>query len=76
MQAFDRELDVRGLNCPLPILRAKKMLGDLSAGQVLKVMATDPGSVKDFQALFKQTGYELLSHLESPSEFTFYMKKR
>jgi tRNA 2-thiouridine synthesizing protein A len=76
MQAFDRELDVRGLNCPLPILRAKKVLGDLSAGQVLKVMATDPGSVKDFQAFCKQTGNELLSHSESPSEFTFFMKKR
>ncbi len=55
MQSFDRELDVRGLNCPLPILRAKKALGDLTAGQVLKVMATDPGSVKDFQAFCKQT---------------------
>ena len=74
-QAFDRELDVRGLNCPLPILRAKKALGDLSAGQVLKVMATDPGSVKDFQAFCKQTGNELLSHSEG-SEFTFFMKKR
>ena len=75
MQAFDRELDVRGLNCPLPILRAKKALGDLSAGQVLKVMATDPGSVKDFQAFCKQTGTELLSHSEG-AEFTFFMKKR
>ena len=53
-QAFDRELDVRGLNCPLPILRAKKALGDLTAGQVLKVLATDPGSVKDFQAFCKR----------------------
>ena len=74
-QAFDCELDVRGLNCPLPILRAKKVLGDLHAGQVLKVMATDPGSVKDFQAFCKQTGNELLSHSEGP-EFTFFMKKR
>ena len=74
-QAFDRELDVRGLNCPLPIPRAKKALGELSAGQVLKVMATDPGSVKDFQAFCKQTGNELLSHSEG-SEFTFFMKKR
>ena len=75
MQAFDRELDVRGLNCPLPILRAKKTLGDLTAGQVLKVIATDPGSVKDFQAFCKQTGNELLAHSEGP-EFTFFMKKR
>jgi tRNA 2-thiouridine synthesizing protein A len=74
-QAFDRELDVRGLNCPLPILRAKKALGDLSAGQILKVMATDPGSVKDFQAFSKQTGNELLSHSEG-AEYTFFMKKR
>lgn len=75
MQAFDRELDVRGLNCPLPILRAKKVLGDLTAGQVLKVMATDPGSVKDFQAFCKQTGNELLSHSDGP-DFIFFMKKR
>jgi len=73
--SFDRELDVRGLNCPLPILRAKKALGELNAGQVLKVMATDPGSVKDFQAFCKQTGNELLSHSDGP-EFTFFMKKR
>jgi tRNA 2-thiouridine synthesizing protein A len=73
--AADRELDVRGLNCPLPILRAKKALTDLQSGQVLKVMATDPGSVKDFQAFCRQTGNELLSHSEGP-EFTFFMKKR
>ena len=75
MQSFDRALDVRGLNCPLPILRAKKALGELTAGQVLKVVATDPGSVKDFQAFCKQTGNELLSRSEGP-EFTFFMKKR
>jgi tRNA 2-thiouridine synthesizing protein A len=75
LNTFDRELDVRGLNCPLPILRAKKALGDLSAGQVLKVVATDPGSVKDFEAFCKQTGNELLSHSQGP-EFTFFMKKR
>ena len=75
MQAFDRELDVRGLNCPLPILRAKKVLGDLTACQVLMVMATDPGSVKDFQAFCRQTGNELLSHSEG-AEYTFFMKKR
>ena len=72
---FDKELDTRGLNCPLPILRAKKVLGELQGGQVLKVMATDPGSVKDFQAFCRQTGNELLSHSEGP-EFTFFMKKR
>ena len=72
---FDRELDVRGLNCPLPILRAKKALTDLTAGQVLKVVATDPGSVKDFESFCRQTGNELLSHSGGP-EFTFFMKKR
>jgi tRNA 2-thiouridine synthesizing protein A len=72
----DKELDVRGLNCPLPILRAKKALGDLTPGQVLKVVATDPGSVKDFQAFCKQTGNELLSHSDGGGDFTFLLKKR
>lgn len=76
LQAPDKELDVRGLNCPLPILRAKKALTDLASGQVLKVMATDPGSVKDFQAFCKQTGNELVSHTTEGSEFVFFMKKR
>jgi len=73
---FDKELDVRGLNCPLPILRAKKSLTDLQSGQVLKVVATDPGAVKDFQAFSKQTGHELLQHGEANKEFTFFMKKK
>ena len=73
---FDKELDARGLNCPLPILRAKKALTDMSAGQVLKIVATDPGSVKDFQAFSKQTGNELLSHAAQQKEFVFFMKRR
>lgn len=73
---FDKELDARGLNCPLPILRAKKALTDMKSGQVLKIVATDPGSVKDFQAFCKQTGNELLSHGEAQKEFTFYMKRK
>jgi tRNA 2-thiouridine synthesizing protein A len=73
---FDKELDARGLNCPLPILRAKKSLGELHSGQVLKIVATDPGAVKDFQAFAKQTGNELLSHSEANKEFTFYMKRK
>jgi tRNA 2-thiouridine synthesizing protein A len=73
---FDKELDARGLNCPLPILRAKKALNELQSGQVLKILATDPGSVKDFQAFSKQTGNELLSHAEANKEFTFYMKRK
>jgi len=73
---FDKELDARGLNCPLPILRAKKALADMSSGQVLRIIATDPGSVKDFQAFSKQTGNDLLEHSESNKEFTFFMKKK
>jgi tRNA 2-thiouridine synthesizing protein A len=73
---FDKELDARGLNCPLPILRAKKALTDMQSGQVLKIVATDPGSVKDFQAFAKQTGNELLSHAEAQKEFTFFMKRK
>jgi tRNA 2-thiouridine synthesizing protein A len=73
---FDKELDARGLNCPLPILRAKKALADLQSGQVLKVLATDPGSVKDFQAFARQTGHHLLAHDEANREFTFFMKKK
>jgi tRNA 2-thiouridine synthesizing protein A len=73
---FDKELDARGLNCPLPILRTKKALTDLKSGQVLKVLATDPGSVKDFQTFARQTGHELISHAEVDLEFTFFMKKK
>jgi tRNA 2-thiouridine synthesizing protein A len=73
---FDKELDARGLNCPLPILRTKKALADLQSGQVLKVLATDPGAVKDFQTFAKQTGHALLSHDEASREFTFFMKKK
>ncbi len=73
---FDKELDARGLNCPLPILRAKKALTDMQSGQILKIIATDPGSVKDFQAFSKQTGNELLSHGEAQKEFTFFMKRK
>ena len=62
---FDKDLDARGLNCPLPILRTKKALGELQSGQVLRVIATDPGSVKDFAAFCKQTGNELLSQEEA-----------
>ena len=73
---FDKELDARGLNCPLPILRAKKALAEVASGQVLKILSTDPGSVKDFAAFAKQTGNELLSTAEAGSEFTFFMKKK
>jgi tRNA 2-thiouridine synthesizing protein A len=72
----DQELDTRGLNCPLPILRAKKALGAIQSGQVLKIVATDPGAVKDFQAFSKQTGHPLLSHSEANGEFTFLLQKK
>jgi tRNA 2-thiouridine synthesizing protein A len=73
---FDKELDARGLNCPLPILRAKKALNEMQSGQVLKIVATDPGSVKDFQAFSKQTGNDLLSQTEADKEFVFFLKRR
>ena len=75
MSHFDQELDARGLNCPLPILRAKKALKDLSVGQGLRILATDPGSVKDFEAFAEQTGNELLESSESGDEFHFLLKK-
>lgn len=73
---FHKELDARGLNCPLPILKTKKALAEMTSGQVLRVLATDPGSVRDFQAFAKQTGNELLSHSEDSKELVFYMKRK
>ena len=72
----DKELDARGMNCPLPILRAKKALGELASGQVLRIVATDPGSSKDFEAFSKQTGNELLSSTAGEKEFVFYIRKK
>ena len=74
--SFDRELDARGLNCPLPILRTKKSLNDMTPGQVLKIVATDPGSVRDFQAFSRQTGNQLLLANESGGEYLFMMRKK
>ncbi|KFB74776.1 Molybdopterin biosynthesis protein MoeB [Candidatus Accumulibacter phosphatis] len=73
---FDRELDVKGLNCPLPILRTKKTLSEMSQGEVLHVLATDPGSLKDFEAFARQTGNELLSSTESNRVFEYYLKRK
>lgn len=73
---FDKELDARGLRCPLPILRCKKGIAELEGGQVLKILATDPGAVKDFQAFCRQTGHELLSQEQRDTELTFYIRKR
>jgi len=73
---FHRELDARGLNCPLPILKTKKALADMISGQVLRVTATDTGSVRDFQAFAKQTGNDLLSQSQENQEFIFFMKRK
>lgn len=73
---IDKELDVRGLNCPMPILKTKKLLGDLASGQVLRVIATDPGSLRDFQAFAKQTGHELLEQTHNNVEFVHVLKKK
>ena len=75
MQA-QKEIDTRGLNCPLPILKAKKALADMSSGDVLKVVSTDPGSVRDFQAFSRQTGNELLEQSSGDGEFVHYLKRR
>ncbi len=71
-----KELDTRGLNCPLPILKAKKALADMTSGQVLKVVATDPGSMRDFQAFARQTGNELVEQSTLNDEFIHYLKRR
>jgi len=75
MADFDQKLDASGLNCPLPILRAKKTLSSMVTGQILHIIATDPGSVKDFEAFSKQTGNELLESKEEGGKFYFLIKK-
>ena len=71
-----KEIDTRGMNCPLPILKAKKALADMSSGDVLKVVATGPGSVRDFQAFARQTGNELLEQTSANDEFVHYLRRR
>jgi tRNA 2-thiouridine synthesizing protein A len=71
-----KELDARGLNCPLPILKAKKALADMKSGEVLRVVATDPGSVRDFMAFARQTGNPLLDHSAADKEFIFFMQRK
>jgi tRNA 2-thiouridine synthesizing protein A len=73
---IDKELDARGLNCPLPILRTKKALTDMESGQVLRILATDPGSVKDFQAFSRQTGNALVSSETANDQFVFLLQKK
>jgi tRNA 2-thiouridine synthesizing protein A len=71
-----KELDTRGLNCPLPILKAKKALADMRSGEVLKVLATDPGSMRDFQAFARQTGNELVEQESGNDEFVHFLRRR
>jgi TusA-related sulfurtransferase len=73
---FDIELDTCGLNCPLPILKAKKSLTTMQSGQVLKVMSTDPGAQRDFEAFAKQTGNELLLQEADGDKFLIWLKRR
>lgn len=76
MVDFNKNLDARGLACPLPILKIKKSLAEMTSGQVLKVVATDKGSVKDVQAFAKQTGNVLLSSSNEGEEYIFFMRKK
>jgi TusA-related sulfurtransferase len=71
-----KELDARGLNCPLPILKAKKALADMRSGELLKVVATDPGSLRDFQAFARQTGNELVEQVTIGDEFVHLLRRR
>lgn len=75
MAEYDRDIDASGLNCPLPILRARKALRDMERGQTLRIVSTDPGSVKDFEAFARQTNNPLLSSGEEAGKFVFVMKK-
>jgi tRNA 2-thiouridine synthesizing protein A len=76
LTAFNLEVDASGLNCPLPILKAKKALAALESGQVLKLISTDPGAVRDFEAFARQTGNELLAQESSGAAWAFYLKRR
>jgi tRNA 2-thiouridine synthesizing protein A len=71
----DTLLDTRGLKCPLPVLRARKAMQGIAAGEVLRVLATDPGTVRDFQAFCEATGHELVERSQAPDEFTFRIRK-
>lgn len=75
MANFDQELDASGLNCPLPIIKATKVMNELNVGNVLKVIATDPGSIEDFKAYADQTGHKLLESLREDSKYIYYLEK-
>jgi TusA-related sulfurtransferase len=76
MILIQKEVDTRGLNCPLPILKAKKALADMASGDVLKVVSTDPGSIRDFQAFSKQTGNDLIEQTTVADEFIHLLRRR
>jgi TusA-related sulfurtransferase len=76
MMQIDKEIDTSGLNCPLPILKAKKALNEMTTGQVLKVIATDPGAWRDFEAFAKQTGNDLVLQEKTETNFIFGLKRR
>ncbi len=73
---IQKEIDTRGLNCPLPILKAKKALADMKSGEILKVLATDPGSLRDFEAFARQTGNELVDQQTVNDEFVHLLRRR
>lgn len=73
---YDYQVDASGLKCPLPILRCKKGLNEIESDQVLKIISTDPGSKKDFDAFCRQTGHKILSTQETDGTLTFFIKKR
>jgi TusA-related sulfurtransferase len=76
MEVATRELDTRGLNCPLPILKAKKTLAEMVTGETLRVISTDPGSTRDFQAFARQTGNELIEQVVNGDEFIHLLRRR
>jgi tRNA 2-thiouridine synthesizing protein A len=76
VEEYDREVDARGLACPLPILRAKKALADMQSGQILKIVCTDRGSIRDFQAFAKQTGNDLVRQFTAEPEFIHFLRRR
>jgi TusA-related sulfurtransferase len=76
MILIHKEVDTRGMNCPLPILKAKKALADMASGDVLKVVSTDPGSMRDFQAFAKQTGNDLIEQTSVADEFIHLLRRR
>ena len=73
---IDKELDTRGLNCPLPILKAKKALAEMRSGELLRVVSTDAGSTRDFQAFAKQTGNDLIEQQIAGLDFVHVLKRR